>query len=395
MSFTETTNRSWFSRIGGSFKGFFVGLLLVIAACVLLFWNEGRAVTTARALAEGAGIVLSVNSAAIDPANDGKLVHISGSVTPNGVPRDSRFGVEAAGAVGLERNVEMYQWRETSRSETRKTLGGGEETVTTYDYDKVWSASQIDSARFKILAGHENPAFPVSNENFTVETVALGAFTIAGPRAASLGASSPIPLSEADATRIGSALGSGQRIRIVNGVADTSFSSANPQIGAIRLGFSASRLDQASFVAAQKAATLEAYTTTNGRSLFLSQSGLSDATAMFADAVAGNTALTWALRIIGLIVMLIAFKMVFAIAGVLADIIPFAGGIVRFGTGMLSLALTALLGSIVIAIGWIVYRPLVGIGILAVGLAIGFVALRLGRKTEAPAANPGFGRQQA
>lgn len=41
---TEVTKQSWFSRIGGSFKGVAFGALLVIAAIPLLFWNEGRAV---------------------------------------------------------------------------------------------------------------------------------------------------------------------------------------------------------------------------------------------------------------------------------------------------------------------------------------------------------------
>ena len=35
-----------------------VGLVLIVAMVVLLFWNEGRAVTTARSLAEGAGAVV-------------------------------------------------------------------------------------------------------------------------------------------------------------------------------------------------------------------------------------------------------------------------------------------------------------------------------------------------
>ena len=54
-TFTEVTSRSWISRIGQSIVGVLIGLVMVIAAIVVLFWNEGRAIQTARSLAEGAG----------------------------------------------------------------------------------------------------------------------------------------------------------------------------------------------------------------------------------------------------------------------------------------------------------------------------------------------------
>ena len=76
-----------------------------------------------RALVEGAGLVVSLDNGSVDPANDGRLVHISGPVKPVGVPRDDMLGISAEGAAGLERIVEMYQWAESSQSETRKQLG--------------------------------------------------------------------------------------------------------------------------------------------------------------------------------------------------------------------------------------------------------------------------------
>ena len=65
-SFTETTSVSWFGRLRNSVGGVVIGLLLIIGMVVLLFWNEGRAVTTARSLAEGAGAVVSVGADAVE-----------------------------------------------------------------------------------------------------------------------------------------------------------------------------------------------------------------------------------------------------------------------------------------------------------------------------------------
>ena len=70
-SFTETTSVSWFGRLRRSVGGVVIGLLLIIGMVVLLFWNEGRAVTTARSLAEGAGAVVSVGADAVNAANEG------------------------------------------------------------------------------------------------------------------------------------------------------------------------------------------------------------------------------------------------------------------------------------------------------------------------------------
>ena len=90
-SFTETTSVSWFGRLRNSVGGVVIGLLLIIGMVVLLFWNEGRAVTTARSLAEGAGAVVSVGADAVEPTNEGKLIHVSGTVTTDSDPERRRF----------------------------------------------------------------------------------------------------------------------------------------------------------------------------------------------------------------------------------------------------------------------------------------------------------------
>ena len=62
-SFTETSSRSWISRIGDSIKGVLFGLLMIAGSTVLLFWNEGRAVQTMRSLEEGAAVVVDISPA--------------------------------------------------------------------------------------------------------------------------------------------------------------------------------------------------------------------------------------------------------------------------------------------------------------------------------------------
>src|SRR5260370_2728639 len=106
---TETQETSWLQRVGQSFAGVIFGILLIVGACVLLFWNEGRAVKTARALTEGAGVVQSVAADKVDPANEGKLIHVIGTLATSGPVTDAEFGMKSSG-VRLIRHVELFQW---------------------------------------------------------------------------------------------------------------------------------------------------------------------------------------------------------------------------------------------------------------------------------------------
>ncbi len=42
-TFTEKSSQSWLSRIGGSFAGAVAGIVMMLVAFPLLWWNEGRA----------------------------------------------------------------------------------------------------------------------------------------------------------------------------------------------------------------------------------------------------------------------------------------------------------------------------------------------------------------
>ncbi len=133
---SETEESSWLQRIGQSFAGVIFGIVLVIGACVLLFWNEGRAVRTAQSLAEGGHAVQSVAADNVDAANEGKLVHVTATLTSGGPVLDKEFGMRSYG-VRLHRRVEMFQWTEDSQSESKKELGGSEKTRTTYKYQRA------------------------------------------------------------------------------------------------------------------------------------------------------------------------------------------------------------------------------------------------------------------
>src|SRR5674476_1086751 len=175
-SFTERTRTSWFSRIGKSIVAVLFGLVLLVGSSVLLFWNEGRAVQTERSLAEGRGLVVTVEPARVDPANEGKLVHVNGEVKAVAPLRDPEFRV-AVTALRLIRTVEMYQWKEEKHTDRHTTLGGSEDSTTTYTYHLTRNGSRIDSSHFRRPDGNDNPQMRYTRTTYTARDATPVSYT--------------------------------------------------------------------------------------------------------------------------------------------------------------------------------------------------------------------------
>jgi hypothetical protein len=112
---------------------------------------------------------------------------------------------------------------------------------------------------------------------------------------------------------------------------------------------------------------------------------------MISAAEAGNAAMTWGLRILGLLLLFFGFMALFRPLVVLADVVPFLGTIVGGGTFAVSAGLSVVIGFGCIAIGWIVARPLVGglMCLVSIGALAGVIVLGLKAKkkkmSDAPA----------
>lgn len=386
-SFREVTSVSWFGRLKQSAGGIVFGLLLLVAMVIGLFWNEGRAVTTARSLEEGAGLVQSVPADRIDPALEGRLVHVAGPVSATTEAKDDMFGIVAAG-IRLERGVEMYQWVERQKSETKTKLGGGEETVTTYSYEKQWSASAIDSGRFKQPEGHANPGMNYSSESFQIPQASLGAFRLEAPVLDRIGGAEKLSLDQGMIDAVKASYTGPRGLHVTSGGAYMGFDPSTPRIGDYRLDWQVVPLGPVSVIGRQTADGFAAYQTVAGNRLLMVESGVVPAEQMFADAMTGNAILTWALRIGGLLLLMFAFSMIMGPVGVLADVIPFLGSLVRLGTGAIAFVLAVLVGGVTIALAWFWYRPLLAIGIVVAAVAIAVLVSRFGRKAAAEPTTP-------
>jgi hypothetical protein len=382
--YVETTSQSWLSRLAGSLAGVIVGFVLVLIAIGVLFWNEGRAVQTARSLAEGGKIVLDVDPSPLDHANEGKLIHVSGNAVATAPLVDPEFGISTV-ALHLVRVAEMYQWKEEKHEETHKSLGGSEETTTTYSYTKVWSDQAISSQNFRQAGGHSNPPMKYNGFTATAADATLGAFHPSS-RVLDL-----LPLNRALRVDDGAADKLKPRfanIRVVDGKLFIGDDPDNPQIGDYRISYLTAPLGEVSFVGRQAGSDIVQYQTKAGDRLLMAASGDETATQMFKEAEEWNLYLTFGIRIGGFLFIWLGTYFFLRPLVIVADVVPLLGSALAAGAGLVALALAIVETAVVIGIAWLWYRPLVSLIVLAVGLAVGFGLHRISARRNAPASVP-------
>lgn len=366
-SYSETSEQGWLSRIWESIQSVLIGIVLFLLSFIVLFWNEGRAVHTARSLEEGAAVVVSAQATTVDAANEGKLVHITGDAATTETLADKDFGVSVP-AIRLERQVQMYQWKEEKKSETHKKLGGGTETVTTYNYEKAWADQPVDSSHFKEQAGHANPAaMPVEASHWMAKKVTVGGYTLADSQIAMMNKTEPVAVDDAMAKAMSDAMKA--KAKLESGGYYIGADPAAPAVGDAKVTFAAAKPATISLVARQVGNSFEPYQAKAGNKINMLKYGTLAADTMFQSAEDENKMLTWILRAAGFLAMLIGLFLVFRPIAVLGDVVPFIGSALAGGIGVACFLVSLVLSSVTIALAWITYRPLVGIGLLVVAAA--------------------------
>ena len=358
-TFTEVTSQSWFGRLGGAIKGILFGFLFIIIGIVLLFWNEGRAIHTHKALVESQGQVIAIDAFEYQSSYEGRLVHLSGEATTNETLTDGAFNVSVP-ALKLKRTVETFQWQEEEHSETKKKLGGGSETVTTYTYSQGWHNGLINSSQFKQAEGHQNPRNAAyQTQGWTAGDIHIGEYT--------LGRELKGDIQNFQRFSINSPAANLQNVKHFGDQYYIGSSPTSPAIGDQRISYHYIPPQDYSVAARLTGQVLTPHTTSNGETVALLAPGRLSADSMFEQAKADNAQLTWILRLVGTLVLVIGFGMLMKPISVVADVLPLAGDLVEMGTGIIALVLGISVALLTISIAWIAYRPLLG-GALLIGV---------------------------
>jgi hypothetical protein len=381
---------SWF---GDSWSGGFKQLgsgVIFLASLFVLFWNEGYSKRHADAIYEAEDAVVEAPSHKLDPALEGKLVHISANVTGNGSVRDAQFGVETQG-VALYRQVEMFQWIEEVH-----TSGRGRRKRTEVSYYQDWDSTWHDSSQFDQPAGHENPRPDLSGDGFFAPDATIGPFKFTNVEVAR---QALIDMDYPDAPgSLGKwpkildrlpPIGATMAAKGWYALDESTYYKGNPnseyaEVGDMRVSYYLLPSNyQLSMIAQQTGQELGKWKASNGDTILLAAGGARSADRIIADALEAGEGLTSVLRIVGLIGAVIGAA---GMAGWLTSFlafVPVVGPIVQF-SAMVAGALFGLsVGLLTIIIGWLSARPWIGATLL-IAIIVGIVyMMRRGRQLKA------------
>ncbi|HEY6071761.1 MAG TPA: TMEM43 family protein [Chthoniobacterales bacterium] len=384
-TFTTVSSTSFFGRIRDAFLGFIIGPLLIIGAVILIFWNESHSVRVLKSLKEGAAKVVEADE--FDSDNDGELVHVTGDTASDQTLRDPIFGITSPG-IRLNRDVRVFAWTEKESSSSSTSATGSKTTKKTYTYEKKWVSSLPKSNHFKQPEGHENPSeLKYRSTSFQADKVTLGDYTLDPELAGKLTNAKSVPLEEESVKLPEDAQISGDAIYVGT-------DPANPAIGDLKITETVVPTGPASVVAGQgPKERLAPFGTKAGESVGLIEPGTKTAAEMFATARAANKTFTWVARLGGFLLLLFGFLLFLSPLSTMSSIVPFLGGIFEAGIFLVSLLAAVVVWTLLVALAWMVARPLIGGVMLAVavgGLVLLIHHIRQGaarrRMQAAPAA---------
>mmetsp|Transcript_24192 Transcript_24192/g.68530 ORF Transcript_24192/g.68530 Transcript_24192/m.68530 type:complete len:462 (+) Transcript_24192:97-1482(+) len=195
----ESNAQNPVARMGNAVCCSLLGLFLMYpGGLFLLGWNEQRTVCVERAVLAAEEAMTEVKCNAEPRDYKGDLVFASCPVNSESLkewsPADIRgvasvTGLFAEKALRLQMNAEMYQCVEEKHERKEKSRDGKEtKTITTYTYKMQWRDHHIDSASFKshreakdaryegCWGMWDNPAFTVTGETKSVQTLTAGSF---------------------------------------------------------------------------------------------------------------------------------------------------------------------------------------------------------------------------
>jgi len=382
--YTETKSVSWFNRLASSFAGILVGFIMIIGGTILLWWNEGNFVATGVALREAQAISQELgDTSKVDAAKNGQLVHATAAAETKDILVDPVFGL-SQNAIRLERAVEYYQWVEHTKTETKKKLGGGEEQVTTYTYAQEWVKEPVNSSNFKDpdAVTHKANSVLINLEKFRAQAanVSFGAYRLPDFMVNAMSGAAPLPVNlspEATAKLRGqlalpaqSSAAMPEMVHVSGNTVLLGASPASPQIGDVRATFTSIQPGTVSIIGKLNGDTFEQFRAKNGKTVGMLDMGTRSLEAMYGEAHDANAFMTWILRAVGALLVIIGLVLITAPLSVLASIIPLFGSIVGAGTGLVSILLGLAWSLLVIAIAWLRFRPLIGVGMVAVAVAL-------------------------
>lgn len=354
MNIFNRRNKSERETLGGRLFLALFGILAVLGSIVMLWLNEGR--VNFGKVAEDS---VYASGASFNGDIEDTFVALEGNLTSSETVEDPQF-LAPSSYIKLNRSVEMYAW-----SETESTDEDTDETY--YDYSSDWTSSPENSSHFQ-YSDYENPELPFFDAQFTVNTAQVGIYAIdpGSVEYPELSLLNPEDVTYNDlANSQFDYYLEGEYLYIGYGTL------SNPEIGDIRVQFSAIEQDQQVTIFGDVSGErIIPHPTKNDDQLYrIFFIGRESAIAQMHGEY--TTAL-WGFRIGGFLMMWCGIFLVISPITFLISFIPALEKAGNFLIGAITLPIAAILSFLIIIVSFIAHRPIILISLLVlIGGGIG------------------------
>ncbi len=269
----------------------------------------------------------------------------------------------------------MFQWVE--REEKR-------DDETRYEYDRRWHEGRVNSESFRYTTGHENPPLQVRPQDYTAQTVTVGAYLLNEPLKNDMDDWEQVAVNQAAVEEI-----IGPERRSLYSFLDNEiyFGTApidphRPDLGDHRISFHRVPTGPVTLMARLTSNSFTEYSTTNGESFQRLYSETLTAEQFIGKLRTENTILAWGIRFGGLALSIVGIMLILGPARALFQWIPFVGEV----TGFLFFVVAVLVGFLIsvttISISWLAVRPLLGLVLISISGVTLYALIRVRRSLQ-------------
>jgi ABC-type polysaccharide/polyol phosphate export systems, permease component len=367
MGYKVKTKKSNRQRSSNPVKKIGTGIVMFIIGTILLFWNEGDYVKTKSSINEAQSVVVEVDDVSSpDPDLNGKLIYGVSKVQTNDILRDELLGI-SANAVNIWRLVEYYQLVEESTTSSNR----GRSRSITYTYKKDWVGSPVNSSGFKDpqYQSANSVIIEIEDEYVAADNVSWGAYKLPSFIIDEIDEDMPIDIQISEQQKAEwekklqlASKASAENIHISDNEVYFGADPSSPAIGDVRVTvtYTPPGVDISLMAQVQDNTFIE-FMAKNGIGFWSVENGVVSAAQMFENKIASNLMMTWILRVLGMILILIGLKMMFSILPALLNVLPILGSIVSAGVGLVCIVFGLVWSFLIIGIAWLFYRPLIAI----------------------------------
>lgn len=334
-----------------SISSFIFGTFMIFGLCVGLFFSENK-FRKSTDLSGSLKDIISVSAKSIDSKNNGKPVHVIGTIKSSEELKDDFFGV-SANVVYMKRNVEYYNWTRVSSQENRRSRDGNTRTVTTYSYQKGWQLAYINSNSFDQEHKNPEPQIRKTWKEFFAESASMGEFKVTAEFIENMNRANLdyLSLNSSVIKNIDDA-----SLSMFQGVENAMIyfgsNSGSPEIGDVRVYFQVIKPGKYSVIAKQENKSLTSYQGKSGSDILYIKKGEMSPQEIYESEKWENPIMIWLIRIGGTILMFIGFIAVTRPIAAVQDSFPFFSGMAFLASYPVVIALSILFSLVAILLPW-------------------------------------------